>query len=842
MQWWRRGGTPSLRTRLLAGIMIPSTLILVAAAVVGVNQISYALTEQQIAEASRIGATEGTDFFPNLVDERGTSLLFLASPTPENRRAMEDARASVDNSRAIIDESSERIRRLLPPEQQTTGSLGQLVDALKPVRTAVDAQAIPRADVAKAYSQLTDLIALGSSTQAARAQSSNSANSINRSGDMHRIGDLIDRANSVLVAGLLTGDLSRAEYDQFINDTGGYRAAIQILLPKVTPEEQARIAAIQAGPEYRRVTELADAMYARGFTADAAGAPADREEVAPLPDLIQAEAAARSLNRQFMGIGFERRGALATADEAAATGLLTTTILIALGALVALVVAFAIALLVTAKLVRRLTMLRRETLDLAETALPLAVGRLRRGERLDLDTEIPTLDHGRDEIGQVAAAFNKAQRTAVEAAVEEAHTREGFNTAFLNIARRSQAILHQQMQVLDRIERTEVDPDRLDLLFSLDHLATRERRNAENLIILGGEQPRRQWRNPVPLGELVRAAVGESEQYQRVTIGTLPHVMVAGAAVGDMVHLIAELVDNATAFSPPESPIEVHGTVVGRGVVIEVEDQGLGIEEDQMVQLNEMLHNPPDFGLFTLSRDSRIGLFVVARLARRHSVTVTLRSSAFGGVRAGVMVPTAVLAGDTSSLEPARQLVGSAPGRAAHRVDRAEGNGHHENGSGHGSGHYENGNGRPDHQAAPLPEPAGRSGDVPSVRVPAWVDFGDSQVLEPPSFRLRGLEPEREPDRREQPGAPPDTPVGPGGRPRLPRRTRLAHMDSRLLERQEDHDGPERPPDTDTDMFGGSSSYTPETARSRMSALRRGTAQARMHDAGPNNWTEGRPS
>jgi hypothetical protein len=851
MRWWGRGGTPSLRTRLLASVLIPSALVLATGAVVSYNQVVSALTAQTIAEASRVSATGGTSFFPNLISERGASMLYLAAPTPQNKAALDQARAAVDGSFTELREATDRISALLPASASNASSLGSQVDGVVALRSQVDSRNLARGDVFAAYSKVVDVLSYGSDLQGARAQSAASGNSINRSGDLHRIADMIERANSVLVSGLVSGDLSPGEFDQYITYTGGYKAAIETLLPKLTPIEQERVAAVQAGTDWQQVSALAYAVTTRGF----AGITAELSvRSSPLPDLLAAETSARNLARQFMEIGFDRRGALAAADEATARGAVTSTIIIAVVALIALVVAFLIALLVTAKLVRRLTMLRRETLDLAETALPLAVGRLRRGERLDLDTEIPTLDHGRDEIGQVAAAFNKAQRTAVEAAVEEAHTREGFNAAFLNIARRSQAILHQQMQVLDRIERTEVDPDRLDLLFSLDHLATRERRNAENLIILGGEQPRRQWRNPVPLGELVRAAVSESEQYQRVTIGTLPHVLVAGAAVGDLVHLIAELVDNATAFSPPESPIEVHGTVVGRGVVIEVEDQGLGIEEDQMVQLNELLRNPPDFGLFTLSRDSRIGLFVVARLARRHAVTVTLRSSAFGGVRAGLMVPTAVLAGDTSSLEPARQPVGSLTGRAAHRADRPENghldNGHHDNNQydnnqydngrhdngqyennqyENANGHYDNGNGRPDHRAAPAPE------QTSSVRVPAWVDFGDSQVLEPPSFRLRGLEPEREPDRRE----PPDTPRGHGERPRLPRRTRLAHMDSRLLDRQE-QDGP--PPNTDTDMFGGNENYTPETARSRMSALRRGTAQARMHDAGSNHWTEGRPT
>ena len=596
--WWSRG-TPSLRTRLLVGVMVPSTLVLGAGAVVGVDQITNAVDQERSAVASTQAAIQGADFFPSLIAERGASMLYLAAPTPENRADLDEARSGVDNNFQRLREAAAEIARLLPPELRSPSTLASMVDRLPALRAQVDARTIARVEVYQTFNQMTDVLTVGNNIQGSTARTSASADAINRSGELNRVADLIDRANSVLVAGSVAGDLSRVDFDEFLTSTGAYRGMLTVLVPQLEQAEQQRVAGLQASPEWQRVAEVADAVIARGF-------PAEAEEAAPLPDPVDAGAAARSLATQFMRMSFERTAANAGVDAAAAQNVVRTTALIAGLVLLALIGAFLIALVVTTRLVRRLAALRRETLELAQNSLPDTVDRLRRGDRLDLDRELPRLDHGRDELGEVAAAFNKAQRTAVEAAVEEAHTREGFNTAFLNIARRSQAILHQQMQVLDRIERAVTDPDQLELLFALDHLATRERRNAENLIILGGEQPRRQWRNPVALGDLVRAAVGESEHYQRVSVAGLPQVMVAGSAVGDLVHLMAELVDNATAFSPPGAPIEVHGTVVGRGVVVEVEDQGLGIEDDQLAELNEMLRNPPDFGLFTLPRDSRI--------------------------------------------------------------------------------------------------------------------------------------------------------------------------------------------------------------------------------------------
>jgi signal transduction histidine kinase len=228
-------------------------------------------------------------------------------------------------------------------------------------------------------------------------------------------------------------------------------------------------------------------------------------------------------------------------------------------------------------------------------------------------------------------------------AAQQAAALEDINAVFLNIAHRSQAIVHRQLQVLDKAERAEEDPDQLGLLFQLDHLTTRERRNAENLIILGGGQPGRQWRNPVPLLELVRSAASETEQYTRVALGRMPKMMVAGRAVGDLIHLIAELLDNATSFSPPDARIDVRGNRVGKGVVLEIEDQGLGIEPERMAQLNEMLRSDSNIGPSAKSQDWRLGLFVVSRLARRHGINVTLVESAYGGVRAIALVPMTLL-------------------------------------------------------------------------------------------------------------------------------------------------------------------------------------------------------
>lgn len=286
-----------------------------------------------------------------------------------------------------------------------------------------------------------------------------------------------------------------------------------------------------------------------------------------------------------------------------------------------------VAVLVAGALVRRLRSLRTKTLDMAQHGLPSMMRRLHEGEQVDLDSEISTLDTGNDEIGEVAGAFQTAQRTALGAAAAEAETRNGFSRVILDIARRSQVVVHQQLAVLDVAESKQNDPDHLELLFQLDHLTTRARRNAENLLILGGGQPGRKWRDPVALDDLVRSAISETRDFARVDSVRVPDVQILGNVVADLIHLLAELIDNATAFSPPGSPVSVQGNMVGKGVVIEVEDQGLGIRTDERERLNSLLADPPDFQQMALAGHRHLGLFVISQLARRHGIVVNLSDS-----------------------------------------------------------------------------------------------------------------------------------------------------------------------------------------------------------------------
>jgi anti-sigma regulatory factor (Ser/Thr protein kinase) len=218
--------------------------------------------------------------------------------------------------------------------------------------------------------------------------------------------------------------------------------------------------------------------------------------------------------------------------------------------------------------------------------------------------------------------------------------RKGVNQVFLNISLRSQSLLHRQLALLDSMERRTGEAKALADLFRLDHLTTRMRRHAESLIILSGATPGRGWRDPVPVVDVLRAAVAEVEDYVRVDVVSESQDLVAGSAVNDVIHLVAELIENATAFSPPTTRIEVRADRVGVGLVAEIEDRGLGLGADDIGDINQGLASPPEFDL---ADSEQLGLFVVGRLAARHHIKVSLRPSPYGGITAVVLLPFGVI-------------------------------------------------------------------------------------------------------------------------------------------------------------------------------------------------------
>ena len=467
--------------------------------------------------------------------------------------------------------------------------------------------------------------------------------------------------------------------------------------------------------------------------------------------------------------------------------------------LAAVIVSLVLCLWIAIRLTRQLRGLRDSALEMATVRLPDVVQRLRGGENVDVARQAPLLKPSPDEIGQVKAAFDIAQRTAVEAAVDEARVRRGINDVFRNLARRSQALLERQVSLLDSLERRAAEPDDLESLFRIDHLTTRMRRHAESLIVLAGDSPNRAFRDAVPFVDVLRAAAAEVEDYTRVRVISRAPAALASPAVADVIHMLAEFVENATIFSPPNTEVRVTGDLVAKGYAVDIEDRGLGMDDEDFAAINASLADPP---LFDPSGSDRFGLFVAAQLARRHGIRVKLRRSDYGGVTAIVLIPLALVV-------PANALGdGSAPGRApngrlttaARQVTAAP----------------------PPVAAAPLAaaaqpvageQPAADSWELPAVSSPEVPRPRATPGTDPPD-PYRGLD--AGPPASAMATAP-DQPHPAGSRfglteNGLPQRVRQMSLAPQLR-------GTPAPPPP---ASAAASSRSPETARSVMSAFRRG--------------------
>ncbi|MFJ5677058.1 nitrate- and nitrite sensing domain-containing protein [Streptomyces sp. NPDC093097] len=414
------------------------------------------------------------------------------------------------------------------------------------------------------------------------------------------------------------------------------------------------------------------------------------------------------------------------------------------GAVILLVLGVSLvgAFVVARSMVRSLRRLQDTAQKVAQDRLPELVKQLSEADPQDVDTSVESVGvHSRDEIGRVAAAFDEVHREAVRLASEQALLRGNVNAMFTNLSRRSQGLIQRQLSLISELESREADPDQLSSLFKLDHLATRMRRNGENLLVLAGEEPGRRWTRPVPLVDVLRAAASEVEQYERIELSAVPQTEVAGRVVNDLVHLLAELLENATSFSSPQTKVKVTGHALPDGrVLVEIHDTGIGLSPEDLAAINERLASPPTVDV-SVSR--RMGLFVVGRLSLRHGIRIQLRPSDSGGTTALVMLPVDVAQGGKKPAPSTAKSPSEGGGAPTSRLAGLQPRG--QVGSGPG--------GRP-----ALPGRGGPGGAPNAFGVPAPAGPGAPSAPQAPSA----------PNAQNAPGRGDARPVGDGARPALP--------------------------------------------------------------------------
>ncbi|MFD8529270.1 nitrate- and nitrite sensing domain-containing protein [Streptosporangium canum] len=310
-----------------------------------------------------------------------------------------------------------------------------------------------------------------------------------------------------------------------------------------------------------------------------------------------------------------------------ASGLILLLLLLVLG----------LTVLIARSMVLPLRRLRAEALDVAGFTLPEVVRRLRVSGDSQTPEIAPISVDGKDEIGEVAKAFDEVHRQAVRLAAEESELRSNISAMFVNLSRRTQTLVERQISLIDGLEKGEEDGGRLADLFKLDHLATRMRRNSENLLVLAGHEPARRRSQPAKLVDVVRASLSEVEDYERVQVKVHRTISVAGSSANDIVHLVAELVENAIQFSPRASQVVVSSSMIeGGGALLAVSDAGIGMTTEELIETNRRLADPP---VVDVSVSRRMGLFVVGRLALRHGIRVQLRPQEASGLIAMVLFP-----------------------------------------------------------------------------------------------------------------------------------------------------------------------------------------------------------
>jgi signal transduction histidine kinase len=639
-------GNLSLRPKIALILLLPvAALLLLAGLRIG-SSVSTSRQAAQVRDLTEF-ALRGTALAHELQRERGLSLggLLAGEPSPglrQQRATTNSALAAWRGSAANLDGGA-----LAPATEAKLTEASNRLNGLSGLRRDVSRRAVTPAATLDFYNTAIAALLNTNRGLASGIADPQLAQRVGAFVAMSRIKELAALERELISEVLDRGRFGPGQFRRFTSTISTRAVLLAEFRTAADDAQRAVFVDTMVGPEAQRARELQAAAIAGE---DATVLPIDPAEWWTV----------NSTEIDLLRRVEDRLGAAAVeasrADEAAARARAAVD---AMAVLVVLALAIGLSLVVVRSLLRPLGLLRTSAEEVAHHQLPGVVERLQRAEPVDLAAETRSIGiRDRDEIGQVARAFDAVHSTAVRVAAEQAALRRSVADMFLSLGRRLQALVHRQLELLDELERTEADPQQLRSLFRLDHLATRMRRNAENLLVLSGSEPVRRWSDPVPLVRVLRAASAEIEDYNRVGVMPMADVRVVGHAVSDVVHLLAELIENAAAFSPPGTRVQVSGEPAAHGYLLEIEDQGIGMSDEELAEANEQLARPASIDL---AGAQRLGFYVVGRLAARHGIKVRLRRSWFGGVAALVLLPTGLLDGPETQLQPADRWAAGQP-------------------------------------------------------------------------------------------------------------------------------------------------------------------------------------
>ncbi|MEO3812684.1 nitrate- and nitrite sensing domain-containing protein [Sphaerisporangium sp. B11E5] len=582
-------------------------------------------------------ATPAANLASAVQQERRLSALFVSSGVPDGGR-LADARERTDAAVSLFHQratSLEGLSAIGPDTLADVTELERQAQGLGGIRRDVDGRILDRLRVIQEYTRITDTLyamydRLVTVPEIALYRQAAGLQTVVRSRE------LLSQQDALLTAAVLRGSLPGHERRALAEMVAGRRLLLDRGVGALDDELRRPYEELLDSADYRRLTTLESQVLASERLPEAADGW---------------QSLADALGPRLERLTGASQALLNARSDATASGMIAQIVAAGGLGLIAILIAVVLSARLGRGLAQELADLRSAALELADVQLPRVVGKLRDSEAVDVDSEAPpvVITGTTLEAQDVAQALTTVRRTAIEAAVGQADLRTGVSHVFRNLARRNQSLLHRQLTQLDTMQRKTTAPDTLADIFWLDHLTTRMRRQAEGLIILSGAPAGRAWRRPVPVHDVVRGAVAEVEEHARVTVLPMSDAAITGTAVADVIHLLAELIENATVFSPPGTRVQIRGELVGRGFAIEVEDRGLGLSEEAQEEINHRLADPPEFNL---ADSDRLGLFVVSRLAARHHAKVTLRRSPYGGTTAVVLLPTTMIILPDDNLPP----------------------------------------------------------------------------------------------------------------------------------------------------------------------------------------------
>ncbi|SDN02184.1 sensor histidine kinase [Streptomyces wuyuanensis] len=656
----RRLRPPTIRGRIVALTAVPAVALL---ALWSFAMVSVTGDLRALIRLQSVYETFGTPVdtaVGQIQIERRLSAAYLGAGQRNGGAA--DAAALLAQQRstdraveAMLDAVGDQDRRedLSGRQRESLDAMARAAERLDALRNAVVDRRLSWSEAVDAYTVIVEPT-FDVQSQLTALQAGQLAREAQVVVELVRVREFVSREDALVAGARAAGALGDAQYDTLTAAIEDRRVFHRTYVPDLPADSRKLFTDFQRSAEYRALTSGEDALLRAG-AANAGEAMADASWRTTTDRAV----------KRYMLLCTESALNAAERGRAFAYREMVKAAVVGLAGLAAVGLSVWLSVSAGRRIARRLEELRDAADVLATRRLPEVMERLGAGEDVDPAAAAPPLDFADgdgepDEIAQVGTALNAARRAAVEAAVKQATLRRGVFAVLLNIARRNQALVHRQAKLVDTLERRTTDPDTLEDLFRIDHLTTRMRRHAEGLIILSGAAPGRRWRKPVPLVDVVAAAVGEIEDYTRVVVPPMPAVGVGADAVADVVHLVAELVENAAAFSPPHTQVTMRTGEARNGFVLEIDDRGLGMDGEELARAHRTLARPGDFDPV---QDERLGLYIVGRLAARHGITVTLTRSPYGGTTAVVLLPNPIITPADPAPDPDRGP-SSAPDRA----------------------------------------------------------------------------------------------------------------------------------------------------------------------------------